>query len=167
MLKDHFLSLARYNAWASDRLLAALQALPDASLDAVVASSFPSLRKTAQHLYAAEDVWLQRLQLAERPVWRGEVAFESFDALVAAWRAASAALVAFVEKQYDDRAFSHVVQYPSLKKELFKTPVADILTHVFSHATYHRVQLVTQLRQVGVTKVPGTDYIGWQRSGGR
>ncbi len=167
MLKAHFLRLARYNAWASGRLLAVLQTLPESGLDAAAVSSFPSLRKTVQHLYAAEDTWLQRLQLVEHPVWRGEEPYPDFEALAAASKEASSALVAFTEKQYDDRAFGHVVQYRSLKKELFKTPVGDVLTHVFNHSTYHRGQLVTLLRQAGVSRIPGTDYIAWQRSAGK
>lgn len=164
MLKDHFLNLARYNAWANDRLLALLAPLSDEVLDRTVAHSFGSLRQTAQHLYAAEDVWLQRLQLVEHPVWRGEAAATPFPELVAAWKEASAALIAFVQKQYDDRALGHVVQYRNLKKEVQKTPVADILTQIFNHATYHRGQLVTLIRQAGVTKIPGTDYIAWHRA---
>jgi uncharacterized damage-inducible protein DinB len=36
--------------------------------------------------------------------------------------------------------------------------------HVFNHGTYHRGQLVTMLRQVGVTEIPQTDYIAFVRT---
>lgn len=40
-----------------------------------------------------------------------------------------------------------------------KLPVNVILMHVFNHATYHRGQLVTMLRQLGVKKIPQTDFM--------
>ncbi|MFZ1368754.1 MAG: DinB family protein, partial [Ferruginibacter sp.] len=43
-------------------------------------------------------------------------------------------------------------------KEQVKMPVYQMLHHVFNHATYHRGQLVTMLRQLGVDKIPSTDF---------
>ena len=36
-----------------------------------------------------------------------------------------------------------------------------MLHHVFNHATYHRGQLINMLRQLGVEKVPQTDFSFW------
>jgi uncharacterized damage-inducible protein DinB len=37
--------------------------------------------------------------------------------------------------------------------------VKDMLLHIFNHATMHRGQLVTFLRQLGeVDKIPSTDF---------
>ncbi|MCW3088046.1 MAG: hypothetical protein JWQ78_1432, partial [Sediminibacterium sp.] len=41
--------------------------------------------------------------------------------------------------------------------------VKEILLHLFNHGTYHRGQLVTLLRQVGVEEIPRTDYIEFSR----
>ncbi|MGZ3851281.1 MAG: DinB family protein [Flavisolibacter sp.] len=38
-----------------------------------------------------------------------------------------------------------------------------MLLHAFNHGTYHRGQLVNMLRQLGVDKIPGTDFIAWSR----
>ena len=46
----------------------------------------------------------------------------------------------------------HVFQYYNSKKEHFKSPVYQMLMHVFNHGTYHRGQLVNMLRQLGVEK---------------
>ena len=54
---------------------------------------------------------------------------------------------------------SHVFAYQNNKKEQFKQPVYEMLLHIFNHATYHRGQLVTMLRQLGVEKIPGTDFV--------
>jgi uncharacterized damage-inducible protein DinB len=38
-----------------------------------------------------------------------------------------------------------------------------MLLHLFNHGTYHRGQLVNQLRQLGIAKIPPTDFIIWSR----
>lgn len=44
-------------------------------------------------------------------------------------------------------------------KDQKEISIADIILHVFNHATYHRGQLITMGRQVGLTLPPRTDYI--------
>ena len=44
------------------------------------------------------------------------------------------------------------------QKEQFKLPTYQMLLHIFNHATYHRGQLVTMLRNLGVQKIPSTDF---------
>jgi uncharacterized damage-inducible protein DinB len=38
-----------------------------------------------------------------------------------------------------------------------------MLLHLFNHGTYHRGQLVTMLRELGIEKIPPTDFIVWSR----
>lgn len=161
------IQMARYNAWANRRIVGALQALDNARLDAELRSSFPSLRKTVTHLRAAERVWMDRLALVESPVWLGGDFGPSFPELCVQWLAVSDELARFAEKQYNDKALLHVVEYRDLKKALHKTPVFAVLQHVFNHSTYHRGQLVTMMRATGSTKIPGTDLMLFVRTGGK
>ena len=62
-----------------------------------------------------------------------------------------------------DLSLEHVFQYYNNKKEHFKMPVYQMIHHVFNHGTYHRGQLVNILRQLGVQKVPATDFVIWMR----
>jgi uncharacterized damage-inducible protein DinB len=62
-----------------------------------------------------------------------------------------------------DLSLDHVFQYYNNKKEHFKMPVYQMLHHVFNHGTYHRGQLVNMLRQLGIEKIPQTDFIVWCR----
>jgi uncharacterized damage-inducible protein DinB len=62
-----------------------------------------------------------------------------------------------------EHMFQHEFIYLNSKKEQFKQPVYQVLVHIFNHGTYHRGQLVTMLRQLGVEKIPQTDYIVWTR----
>ncbi len=158
-MKETLLQLARYNIWANKRIMETMLRLDDAILDQEIASSFPSLRRTAYHMWSAEFIWLQRLQLVENPVWIETVFKGNVQEAFAEWEQVSKSLLQFVERQYNDHSLEHVLQYYNSKKEPFKNPVYSILQHVFNHATYHRGQLVTMLRQAGITKIPATDMI--------
>ena len=57
----------------------------------------------------------------------------------------------------------HEFKYHNSKRESFKQPIYQMLLHVFHHGSYHRGQLVNMLRQLGVEKIPATDFIVWSR----
>jgi uncharacterized damage-inducible protein DinB len=63
--------------------------------------------------------------------------------------------------QSTDETLKKILHYQNLRGEQFNVPVYMILHHVFNHCTYHRGQLVTMLRQLGVEKLPSTDFIAW------
>ncbi len=162
-MKESLLQYAEYNAWANKRVTDALLKLDDGLVDREIVSSFSSARDTVCHTLGAEYIWLQRLQLAEHPVWLGSGYDGTFAEACAFWTKVSADLVHFVAKQFDDRALQHVVQYYDRAKVAHKTPVNEVLHHVFNHSTYHRGQLVTMIRQCGATQIPGTDFIAFVR----
>ncbi len=162
-MKELLLQYAAYNVWANKLMIDAMQKLDATALDQEIVSSFPSLRATVLHCWSAEYVWLQRLQLAEKPVWVQNEFMGTFEEANSEWQKVSAALLQFVEKQYDDKALQHVLQFYDLKKESHKMPVYQVLQHVFNHCSYHRGQLVTMLRQVEVKEIPRTDFIVFAR----
>jgi uncharacterized damage-inducible protein DinB len=163
-MKELLLKYALYNVWANNLIIETLMGLDGEQSDREITSSFPSVRKTVCHVWSAEYIWWQRITLVEHPVWAESAFTGSLAEACQNWQDASAKLVAFVEKQFDDRALTHVFQYYDLKKNSHKSPVYLVLQHVFNHSTYHRGQLVTMLRQVGVKKIPQTDFIAYARS---
>ena len=42
--------------------------------------------------------------------------------------------------------------------------IYQMLVHVFNHSTYHRGQLINMLRQLGIEKVPTTDFALWVKN---
>ncbi len=160
-MKETLLQFARYNIWANKLMIDAILKLSPEQVDKEITSSFNTIRKTVLHSYAAEYIWLQRLQLAENPVWAGNDIDSTIATTGNRWQEVSLALSIFVEKQFDDNAMEHVLQFYDLQKQSHKIPVFKVLLHVFNHATYHRGQLITMLRQAGETKIPRTDFIHW------
>jgi uncharacterized damage-inducible protein DinB len=63
----------------------------------------------------------------------------------------------------NENYFSYVFAYYNSKKEFFKQPVYEMLLHLFNHQTYHRGQIVTMMRQNGISKIPPTDFIVFSR----
>ncbi|MBP1650584.1 MAG: DinB family protein [Bacteroidetes bacterium] len=65
-MKEVVLNLAGYHLWANQRLVTVLKKLTEAQLDQEVVSSFPSIRQTVYHVWDAESVWKQRIELVEQ-----------------------------------------------------------------------------------------------------
>jgi len=163
-MKELLSRYAQYNIWANKKIIDVLLKLDENVLDKEIISSFSSIRKTVYHIWSAEYIWMQRLDLVEHPIWM-ELDFNgSFQDACKAWQRSSESLLTFIERQYDDKAFEHVFQYYSpFKKDHFKRQVYIALTHVFNHSTSHRGQLITLLRQAGETKIPETDLIAFAK----
>ena len=161
-MKEILLQLSSFNIWANQVLLDTIEELPDEKHRMEVASSFNSLLKTVLHLWDAESIWWQRLKLQERILRPSEnFTGDMHDAVMG---------LSNQDRQWQewitsapDHVLQHVFFYQNTKKEQFKQPVYQMLIHLFNHNTYHRGQLVTLLRQVGVEKIPSTDFIIWSR----
>jgi uncharacterized damage-inducible protein DinB len=113
-------------------------------------------------MYHAESIWWQRMKLQERfnlpmETFKGSIQELSNELLQQnrQWQQWVSTAT--------DPMLDHVFQYFSQKKESFKQPIFQMLLHVFNHGTYHRGQLVNMLRQLGIEKIPQTDFIVWSR----
>lgn len=161
-MKELLRQYAAFNTWASQQLLNVILSLPEEQQKQELPSSFNSLYRTVLHMWDAESSWWQRLKLHER-ILRPSENFSG------SMKDASNGLLS-QSKQWEewvssasDLAIDHVFQYETFDKAQFKQPTWQMLLHVFNHGTYHRGQLVNMLHQLGVTKIPATDFILWSR----
>ena len=154
--------MAAYNGWASQQLVQAILSLPEDKQVQELPSSFSSLQKTILHMWDAESIWWQRLKLQER-IERPSDQFRGSMKEAAEGLQAQSRLWEEWVNNATDLQLEHVFQYQTFDKTQYKQPVWQMLVHVFNHSTYHRGQLVTMLRQLGVARVPGTDFILWSR----
>lgn len=162
-MKEILLQYARYNKWANDRLIDAILNLPNDVIDAHVESSFSSLRATCLHVWNADFIWWERLKLAENIVGPATDATLSIEAICEGWKQQSLQWQNWVMNAKEVN-LTHVFAYRNSKKEQFKEPVYQVLMHVFNHATYHRGQMVTMMRQLDVKTIPATDFIVFSRN---
>ncbi|MGH2644340.1 MAG: DinB family protein [Chitinophagaceae bacterium] len=161
-MKDLMIDLANYHLWANKRLLDTIQGLPADYLTRELQSSFPTLELTLIHLLGAESLWLQRLQMNENPAFDAEKLKGDYNNLASAMMGHNESLVQWVQNQKEP-FFEHTIAYYNSKKQYFKQLVYQCLLQVFNHGTYHRGQIVTMFHELGVTKIPATDYIAFKR----
>jgi len=161
MTADEARELFAYGVWANGRAFDAVEALAPEQLTTPVASSFPSVRGTLGHVVAAEWVWLRR--------WLGESpsampAWVS-DASLAELRVQLAAVEAQRDQYLEtlsDSDLARVVEYRTLAGKVCSDPLAGLMRHLVNHSTYHRGQVATQMRHVGLVP-PTTDLIEYMR----
>ena len=161
-MKKIFVQYAGYNVWANQQLTDCISNLPDEQINREITSSFKSIFATLVHMWDAESIWWQRVKLQEQI----EVPSLNFDGSLLE-------LVNNLLKQSKhwkewvdlatEAALEHEFIYRNSKKEQFKQPVNEVLLHLFNHQSYHRGQLITMLRQVGLEQVPNTDLISFLR----
>lgn len=161
-MKEVFVQYATYNLWANNLLLSAIETLPEEQQRAEIKSSFPSLFKTVLHLLDAESIWWQRIKLQEKIERPSETFNGNFSELSKALLQQNKQWQEWVEG-LNEHGLQHEFIYFNSQGERFKQPVYQTLLHLFNHGTYHRGQLVTMLRQLGVEKLPSTDFIAWSR----
>lgn len=161
-MKELLKQYAMYHHWANQKLFEVILSLPEEKQQEVVTSSFPSVHKTLLHMWDAESAWWQRLKLNERITVPSEN-FQGSTADIIQGLLHQDKLWEEWISQASDRMLEHVFQYKSFKNEQFKQPIFQMVLHVLNHGTYHRGQLVTMLRQLGITKIPQTDFVVWTR----
>ena len=161
-MKEILVQLAAYNIWANQKLVDLILSLPDEKQREELPSSFKSLQATLLHMWDAESIWWQRLKMHERIIRPSENFKGTMQDVSNGLLSQSIQWKDWVDNA-SEMSLEHVFQYYNTKRELFKQPTWQMLLHLFNHDTYHRGQLVNMLRQVGIEKVPETDFIVWSR----
>lgn len=149
-----------YDLWANTRLVERLSQEPEAVLDAVVKSSFPSLRATLLHIRDAEHTWLCRLQGVKNN-WPAEP-----DTSIATLLRHNALLRDHV-RTLDEQHVERLCTYHDLRGNAHEQSAWQMLMHCFNHSSYHRGQVVTIMRQLGLDTIPALDLVVFQRTVGR
>jgi len=149
--RDHFLTLARYNVWATDRLLERHVAqLSDDEYRRDVGLFFKSVHGTLNHLLLAERfLWFERFANGESPKRKlDEEVHADRAALQAALRQAVREWIPTIES-WDAARFDGTLRYTSTGGVTRAVPFAPALTHVFNHGTHHRGQISAALTGLG------------------
>ncbi len=149
---------AAFTIWANQQLFDCIGKLTEEQINKEINSSFPSVRQTIIHMWDAECAWWQRLKLVEKIEMPSQGFTGDFQELIAKVNQQSATWKEWVDNATEAQ-LRHVFFYRNTKREEFKQTVYEMLQHLMNHGTYHRGQLVTMLRQLGVDKIPQTDFV--------
>jgi uncharacterized damage-inducible protein DinB len=149
--------LLLYTLWADRICLKALEEVSGEDLARSTGTSFGSLLGTLAHMLQSQRLWLARFEgkTLERPFDTGE--FTDWQSLVAAWSETSAELGFFLAALTEDQLLSEIHWTGSMSGPHAR-PLWQPLLHLVNHASYHRGQVVSLMRQMGYVP-PSTDLI--------
>lgn len=151
----------RYTAWASRRLVEAASQLSEEELTRDFRHADKSVLGTLVHVFAADRVWLGRIQ--------GNVPARFIDlerdmkmsVLESDWPALHERWMKWADGQSDEsvRGSFH---YRDLKGNAYSSSVWQTILHVVNHGTHHRGQVSAMLRAMGHAP-PAVDLIAFYR----
>jgi uncharacterized damage-inducible protein DinB len=152
----------RYSAWATRRVLDSANALSAEELRRDLGNSYGGVRGTLDHIYQADAIWFDRLMGAPTGNLASYAPNPDFAGFSEKWVGLLERYVSWAEK-LNPADWDRVVAYRNIKGEPFQQPIWQIVLHIVNHASYHRGQITTLLRQVGRPPI-GTDLITYYRS---
>src|SRR5262249_23174937 len=128
-------------------------------------SSFASVRDTLVHMMETELIWLKRWRQHPPHAEGSPQPFASLDAVSGRWSAIERDVRDYLASVTDEMLAAPLTylsdQGDSLTSELWRQ-----MFHLINHQSYHRGQVATLLRQLGV-QPPATDFLPGYRSGFR
>jgi uncharacterized damage-inducible protein DinB len=140
-----------YSFRASEHTLEALRQVPEEELRRDRGNSHGGLLDTLVHIYCSDRVWASRA--VGRPLTRLAEPGEtwSLDILQTGWQQVGRQWLEWSDSVQDVRA---KLAYRNLSGQPLEIELWQMVFHVVNHATYHRGQITTMLRQLGYTPVP-------------
>ena len=151
-----------YHYWARDRVLDAAEKLTPEQFTRDLGSSFKSVRDTLVHTYSAEWAWHSR--------WRGVSPtsllppedFPDVETIRSHWAELEKNVCGFLA-DLGDAGITRVIEFKLLSGQPGASPFWQMLQHMVNHASYHRGQVTTMLRQLGAAPAKSMDMIGFYR----
>lgn len=146
----HFLQLARYNVWATRRLLDAVAAVPEDGYRKDAGLFFKSIHGTLNHLLVGEHMlWYPRFAKGVSPklALNDEVEPDR-DRLGQALKGGAANWLPLIQSWPAER-FEGELSYTNMRGQAMRLPFAATLAHVFNHGTHHRGQITAALTALG------------------
>ena len=146
----HFDLLARYNVWATARLLGAVAAVPDAAYRHDVGLFFRSIHGTLNHLLVGEHLlWFVRFAEGRSPTVALDAEVEPDRAQLDARLREGAARWAPLIASFSPDRWNSTLDYTTMRGTAASLPFAATLAHVFNHGTHHRGQITAALTALG------------------
>lgn len=147
-----------YNVWVAEQLVNWLRKHPIEILHKECPSSFNSIAKTLKHISDTQLYWSSMIRETETPQFdylATEVIIQNeMDNLLNE----ALLLNAYVKENVARMSERYLIESPWFTANF---PKFEYLQHLIIHTTYHRGQIVTIGRNVGITDAPMLDYNFW------
>jgi uncharacterized damage-inducible protein DinB len=149
--REHFQRFARYNVWATERLLGQhIEPLDDDEYRRDAGLYFKSVHGTLNHLLLAEyELWFVRFAQGVSPKRALNEEVESDRARLAQRLREASQRWAPLIASWDEARFDGTFDYVTTKGVAQSLPFAAALAHVFNHGTHHRGQISAAITAMG------------------
>ncbi|HTN45456.1 MAG TPA: DinB family protein [Flavipsychrobacter sp.] len=148
---------ASFNLWANEQFVTWLSKKSEEQLRKEVPSSFSSILKTLNHIWGMEEYWhaviFQKPDFIHRNGVENLHADDVFQGLLRCSKAWTDDASLF-----SDNGLSDKIKVVTPWFEANQTRY-QYIQHLFNHSTYHRGQVVTIARNLGITDAPMTDLL--------
>lgn len=156
-LKNLISNYAAFNEWANTEIVTWLKTLEKELLYKKTASSYPSIDYTLQHILRGQKFWFlfitgQHTANFNWSVYEGEVERIMEDLLTSS---------AAMKQTYSAFSEQELLEVLKLDVPWAKNSRSryDYIVHIINHGSFHRGQIVTMARSIGVTEgIVNTDY---------
>lgn len=159
---DHYIAMARYNAWMNRRIYDVCGVLDDEQRKRDLGAFFRSIHGTLNHLLLADRTWMARFtgdadRFASYNADGTRIAFKSLaDELYADFATlrrereqTDADIITWVRESLTASQLDETLRYRTSKGAALEHPTWWALSHFFNHQTHHRGQVTTLLMQLG------------------
>jgi len=154
--------LFAYDEWATNRTLESVSTLTQEQFKQDLKSSHGGIHGTLVHTYGADRIWLERWKGNSPTALMTTEQVPSLDKLKEFWRLYREEIGQFLQT-IDDTRLLESFAYKDLKGNQYSQPLFQQMLHKVNHASYHRGQVVTMIRQLGA-KPQNTDLVAYFRT---
>jgi uncharacterized damage-inducible protein DinB len=156
-LKTSVLNYADFNLWANQKYINWLSKISDALLNQETPSSYSTILKTLNHIWSGEEYWYSIITKTSDFENRFNVVDFNKDEIFRGLLNKSNLLAKAIKSLTEEELVEKInVISPWFEANL---PCYEYLQHQVNHGTYHRGQIVTMGRNIGITDAPMADYI--------
>lgn len=153
MLRD---KLFAYHKWASQEILSHTEGLGETVYTQEGDSSFSSIKETISHVITVEKLWLMRMTGIENPAAE-QFHVDTIDEAKQAFMLLHAEMELYFSSLREEQ-WQEAMKFTTLRGNAYEETREEVLFSFINHASYHRGQIVSLLRQFGKEGI-ALDYI--------
>jgi len=154
-VKKQLALMARYHAWATERLLMSVAPIPNESYRKPCGLFFGSIHGTLNHLLLTDSkIWYPRFVQTPVASLALDQELESDRANLASRLIAATARWSGYVESLDESALAGDLHYTMTTGQARVLPMGGALMHVFNHATHHRGQTTAAISMLGFEYQP-------------
>src|ERR1700722_17909709 len=157
-MNDDFVALFAYNHWADRRVLGACRKLTAEQYGAEPVPGWSSVRSSIVHIAVVTEGWLSGFEGESDRGVLTEAELPTVDDAERLFDRASEIFDKLAPKLTPEWLAAPRTMRRGNRSAIL--PPWVVLRHIVNHSTYHRGQVASKLKRLGVEQ-PGTDFVHW------